>query len=97
MLGGSVKPDAFTLLSGQEHLSSYEWGYKISCRFFYKHGVHCFGRGHLKELGGDYVSVNFNTLDHRDLTDASVVYWDGRHHNRHAGSRAAPWPIASGA
>jgi hypothetical protein len=96
VLGGSVKPEAFALLAGAEHLSEYVWGGKISRRFFCKHcGVHCFGRGHLKELGGDYVSVNFNTLDDYDPIDASVVYWDGRHDNWHAGPRTTPWPIST--
>ena len=96
VMGGSMKPDAFKLLAGEEHLSSYEWGYKVSRRFFCKHcGVQCFGRGHLKELGGDYVSVNFNTLDDYDPGEAKVVYWDGRHDNWHAGSRSTPWPIAT--
>ena len=37
-------------------------------RYFCKHcGIHCFGRGHLEVLGGDYVSINLNTLDDVDL------------------------------
>ncbi len=96
VLGGSVKPEAFALLSGAESLSEYEWGFKVSRRFFCKQcGVQCFGRGHLKELGGDYVSVNFNTLDDVDPSDIKVVHWDGRHNNWHAGPRSSPWPIAT--
>jgi hypothetical protein len=57
-------------------------------------GVHCFGRGHLVELGGDYVSVNLNCLDDVDPNQLSVVYWDGRHNNWIAGQRPAPWPIS---
>jgi hypothetical protein len=92
-LGGSVKPDAFTLLSGEESVSIYEWGPKISRRYFCKHcGVHCFGRGHLKELGGDYVSINFNTLDDIDVGSLKVGYWDGRHNNWQGGMRDKPWP-----
>src|SRR5688572_17978711 len=54
-----VKPAAFRLRSGESELSSYEQGYKISKRFFCKVcGVQCFGRGHLAEVGGDYVSIN---------------------------------------
>jgi hypothetical protein len=94
VMGGAVKPDAFKLLSGEEDLSVYEWGAKISRRFFCKHcGVHCFGKGHLKEMGGDYVSVNFNTLDDYDPGETKVTYWDGRHDNWYAGTRSAPWPI----
>src|SRR3954467_11938862 len=52
-LGGMVKPDAFKLLSGKESITEYAWGAKISTRSFCKHcGVHCFGMGHLAELGG---------------------------------------------
>src|ERR1700722_13552683 len=62
--GTIVKPEALVLVSGSENLSTYEWGGKTSKRFFCKHcGVHCFGRGHLAEVGGDYASVNLNCLD----------------------------------
>src|SRR5262245_26712580 len=44
-LGRNMKPDAFKLLAGEEHLSSYEWGHKVAQRYFCKHcGVHCFSR-----------------------------------------------------
>jgi hypothetical protein len=89
-----VKPEAFKLLSGQESLSTYEWGPKISTRFFCKHcGVHCFARGHLAEVGGDYVSVNYNALDDVELSALELTYWDGRHDNWQAGTRKAPWPV----
>src|SRR3954470_5227010 len=53
MVGAMVKPGAFSLLAGEESLSEYQWGAKISQRFFCKHcGIHCFGRGHLAEIGG---------------------------------------------
>jgi hypothetical protein len=92
--GGSVKPEAFTLLAGEESLSSYEWGHKVSRRFFCKRcGIHCFGRGHLPELGGDFVSVNYNCLEDVELSELRVGYWDGRHNNWYAGMRDRPWPI----
>ena len=92
-----VKPEAFTLLAGEESLSAYEWGPKISRRMFCKRcGVHCFGRGHLAEVGGDYVSVNLNCLDDADPGALAVVYWDGRHDNWEAGPRPTPWPIHAG-
>ncbi|HVE83735.1 MAG TPA: GFA family protein, partial [Myxococcales bacterium] len=75
-------------------LSVYEWGAKVSKRFFCRScGVHCFGRGHLEELGGDYVSVNVNCLDGFDPALAQVVYFDGRHNNWEVGPRSTPWPI----
>jgi len=93
-LSGMVKPDAFQLLSGEDSITEYAWGAKISRRSFCKHcGVHCFGTGHLAELGGDYVAINFNTLDDVDPLDVQVVYWDGRHNNWHAGPSDKPWRI----
>jgi hypothetical protein len=55
--------------------------------------VHCFGSGHLAELGGDFVSINYNTLDDVDPLDVKVSYWDGRHDNWQAGARDNPWRI----
>jgi hypothetical protein len=93
-LGAIVKPEAFTLLSDESALGTYAWGGKVSTRFFCKQcGIHCFGRGHLKELGGDFVSVNVNCLDDVELGEVKVTYWDGRHDNWQAGTREVPWPI----
>jgi len=87
-------PANFRLLTGEESLSQYTWGAKISTRYFCKHcGVHCFGRGHLAELGGDFVSVNINTLEDVDPSTLPLVHWDGRHDNWHAGPRDTPWPV----
>lgn len=92
----SVKPAAFTLLAGEDALGKYEWGGKTGQRYFCKTcGVHCFGRGHLKELGGDFVSVNFNCFDDLELSTVKTTYWDGRHDNWYAGTRDTPWPMLS--
>ena len=92
--GGLVKPTAFELLAGEQHLSEYQCGAKISTRFFCKRcGVYCFGKGHLEMLGGDFVSVNLNAVDDVDLDEDTIVYWDGRHDNWQAGPRKRPWPI----
>ncbi len=65
-LGGLVKPDAFRLLSGDDSITKYAFGQSVSHRSFCKRcGVHCFGAGHLEVLGGDFVSININTLDVR--------------------------------
>jgi hypothetical protein len=90
-----VKPTAFELRSGEAALSSYVYrDAKAGTRFFCKHcGVHCFARGYLEVIGGDYVSVNCNTLDNVDVNQLEVVHWDGRHDNWMAGSRKTPWPI----
>jgi hypothetical protein len=79
-------------LSGAESITEYAWGAMYASRSFCKRcGVHCFGRGHLKELGGDFVSINYNSLDDVDPLDVSVAYWDGRHDNWQAGTRPTPW------
>ena len=53
--------------------------------------IHTFGRGHLEQLGGDYISVNLNCLDDLDLSQVKVMYWDGRHNNWAAGPSEAPY------
>ncbi len=91
-----VKPEAFALVAGSESLSEYAWGSKIDTRFFCKHcGVHCFARGHLAQLGGDYVSINLHSLDDVDPRDVKVGHWDGRHNNWQAGLRSTRWPITA--
>ena len=93
--GGVVKPDAFRLLTDESKLGTYEWGGRTATRFFCKRcGIHCFGRGHLEQLGGAYVSVNLNCIDDIDLREVSLVHWDGRHDNWQAGPRPEPWPSA---
>lgn len=89
-----VKPQAFTLLAGEDALSTYAWGARIGERMFCRTcGVHCFAPGRLEQLGGDYVSVNLNCLDDIDPAAVPVIHWDGRHDNWQAGPRDAPWPI----
>jgi len=89
-----LKPAAFTLLSEPAALHGYAWGARISTRHFCKEcGVHCFGRGHLAEVGGDYVSVNLNCLDGVDVNELELIHWDGRHDNWEAGPRGTPWPV----
>jgi hypothetical protein len=93
-VGSIVEPAAFTLIAGGDNLGTYEWGGRVSRRHFCRTcGVYCFGRGHLDVLGGDFVSVNLNTLESVDVAQLSVVYWDGRHDNWQAGPRSTPWPI----
>jgi hypothetical protein len=95
-LGAIVKPETFQLLSGKNDLSEYVWGHNVSRRSFCTHcGVHCFSAGHLAELGGDFMSINLNTLDELDPLDVNVIYWDGRHDNWQAGPSDTPWRIRS--
>jgi hypothetical protein len=89
-----VKPDAFKLLAPEAELGTYEWGAKISTRYFCKAcGTHCFGKGHLAEVGGDYVSFSYNSIDELELSELPVIYWDGRHNNWQSGPSDKPWPI----
>ncbi|AKF04605.1 GFA family protein [Sandaracinus amylolyticus] len=94
--GTNVKPAAFRLTSGSSSLSTYRWG-DVGARYFCKVcGIHVYGDGHLEYLGGDFVSVNCNTLDDVDPNhDTKVIYFDGRHDNWMAGPRETPWPIHS--
>jgi hypothetical protein len=93
-VGAIAKPAAFRQLAGEDSLSTYEWGGRISQRKFCKHcGVHCFAFGHLEQLGGDYVGINLNCLDDFDRGAISINYWDGRHNNWQGGMRTTPWPV----
>lgn len=93
MTGAIVKPGAFRLLSGEGDRGSYRWGGMISTRYFCKHcGVYCYAEGHLEQIGGNYVSVNLNTLDEVDVNELDVIHWDGRHDNWMEGPRSTPWP-----
>ena len=61
---------------------------------FCKHcGARPYSWGHIAAIGGDYVSINVNTLDGIELKDVPVTHWDGRHNNWDAGPRPQPWPI----
>ncbi len=93
--GAIVRPDAFTLACDEATLATYARHPEIAGRYFCPRcHVGCFGRGHLAQLGGDFVSVNLNCLDDVDLAAVEVGYWDGRHDNWQAGLRPTPWPIA---
>jgi hypothetical protein len=88
-----MKPDAFRLLSGREHVGEYRVGQSPNSRSFCKHcGVHAFGQGDVPEIGGLFASVNVDCLDGVELSTLKVGYWDGRHDNWQAGMREQPWP-----
>jgi hypothetical protein len=89
-----VKPSAFKLVAGEADLTRFGRMPEIASRYFCKHcGTHCFGKGHLEQLGGDFVSVNWNCIEDLDLATVKVGYWDGRHDNWQAGLRDEPWPV----
>jgi hypothetical protein len=94
--GEIIKPEALTVLSGQEHLSSYKSPVSAAERFFCKRcGVYCFAKNNIAELGGDIISVNLNTIDGLDINQLTLIHWDGRHDNWEAGPRPTPWPVAA--
>jgi hypothetical protein len=80
--GSVIKPDAFTLLAGEDALHDYQFGsrqgHHLSCR---NCGVRVFGRGNVPEIGGEYVSIQLATLDDAadaELAEAPVKYMNGR-------------------
>lgn len=80
-----VKPDAFTLLSGQDDLVDYQFNSKTMHHLFCRHcGIHAFGKGFLDVIGGDFVKISINCLDDADIAEivnAPVHYCDGRNNN----------------
>ena len=93
--GAIVKPTQLTLSSPEANLASFTRTPTIGHRYFCARcHAFCFSKGHLEELGGDFVSVNLNCLDGFDVTRTELVHWDGRHDNWQAGPRPSPWPVA---
>jgi hypothetical protein len=70
--GALLKPEAFTLLSGEAVLSDYSFGTgQGSHRFCSKCGCAPFSEGNVPEIGGAFVSVQLGSLD--DATDAELA------------------------
>ena len=80
-----IQPSSFRLLTGVNDVSDYQFGRTSTRHVFCRHcGVHLFARGHVKEVGGDYVAVQLASLDDVDVQEliaAPVRYADGRHDN----------------
>lgn len=75
-----VKPDAFRLLTAEDKLSDYQFGSLQNHILFCKRcGVRSFSRGHVKEIGGDFVSINIACL--YNLPDQVMASLPVRHMN----------------
>ena len=77
-----IKPGAFRLVFGEDAVTDYRFGSKQGSHLFCRTcGVRTFERGHVKEIGGDYVSIKIASLDDVDINeviDASVRFANGR-------------------
>ncbi len=79
--GANIKPPAFRLLSGEDKLSSYEFGSKAGQhKFCQTCGVRTHGVFNIPQLGGETVSIQIATLEASDeeLAASPVMYCNGR-------------------
>jgi hypothetical protein len=83
--GVIIKPEAFRALAGDDQRTEYTFGTGAGRHGFCKRcGIRTYSRGHLEQLGGDYVSIALASLDDLDaaeLVAAPVQYMDGRANN----------------
>jgi hypothetical protein len=83
-----VNPEALKNVQGEEEMSYYmaagrpeEYGKHGFCKHC---GISTFSRGHLEQVGGDYVSIQLASLDDAsidELVSGPVRYADGRNNN----------------
>lgn len=76
------KPQDLRVLTGEESLTDYQFGSRsVHHLFCSRCGVRPFGRGHVAELGGDFVSIQLACLDDAtagELASAPVRWMNGR-------------------
>jgi hypothetical protein len=77
-----IKPEDFRLLSGEPELGDYQFSSgSVHHHFCRRCGVRPFARGHVEQIGGDFVSIALCTLDDvhpEELIRAPVRYSNGR-------------------
>jgi hypothetical protein len=85
---GAVRYE-FRLLAWQDDLVDYHGRGGAVHHVYCRHcGIRPFERGHLDELGGDYVTINVACLDNlepAELAAAPITYMDGRAAGIHLG------------
>ena len=83
--GALTKPAALRVLAGEEALTRYEVGGGIGAHYFCKTcGVRPFIKGHLEQLGGDFVSVQIGALDGltpEEFGAIPIQFGDGKNDN----------------
>ena len=79
--GVSVKPAAVRAIHGEEHTTGYSFGTNsIVNRFCKICGLRVYGKGHIEQMGGDFVAINVACLDTatpEELAAAPIHYSNG--------------------
>ncbi len=80
--GALLKPEQFRLLTDESALSDYQFGTMQGHNLFCgRCGCASFNRGHVEQIGGDFVAVQLGCLDdatETELAEALVSYSNGR-------------------
>ncbi len=75
-----VPAEQFTLLSGEDDLSDYQFNKKVIHHLFCKHcGIKAFGKGKGPD-GTEMVAVNVRCLDDVDLGAIETTHFDGKNY-----------------
>jgi hypothetical protein len=81
-----IKPEALRVISGEDVLTGYQAKEETPashtfCKFC---GMRTFEKGHLEQLGGDYIAIHLSSLDDAtidELMSGPIRYADGRNNN----------------